>query len=130
MRAKHVLVVEDDPTQQLIIDRLIQGVKPLTATDWASTVEEARSLLENDDYDLVIADVFLGRGGSGMDLWEEARESSTTTPFLIISSAGYDVFRKTVGPYEISPHFLSKPILRGEAAQMIEHLLQRPEKGA
>lgn len=123
---RHVLVVEDDPIQQLIIDRVMQDLGPIV-TDWASTAEEARVFLEGDEYDLVIADIYLGRGPTGMDLWEETRGSRPRVPFLFISGGGYASFLKGVGPNEISPPFLNKPIFHGEAAQMIESLL--PHEG-
>ena len=119
-----ILGIEDDPVQQMILDRVASQVRPQLRITWANNAEEARWELDFSDFDLVIADVALGRGPSGLELWENAKNGRWEMPFLFVTSLGYESFLAGIGPFEVSPPYLSKPIYPGEAIQVIASLLK------
>ncbi len=120
-----VLVVEDDETLEIVMDRIFQSIDSSITYKWVITAEKAIAELQTAHYDLVVADFSLQGKGTGLDLWEFCQERFPEKPFVMISSLGIDQFFKLVGDYRISPLFLPKPFYTGECRQVVGHLLEQ-----
>lgn len=83
-----ILIVEDDVTLEALWRYIIDIAVPGAKLEWATTGEAADHLLREGerkgcDFDLVITDIFLGGARTGIDLWENHAQS--TTSFLLMS---------------------------------------------
>ena len=85
MRAK-ILFVDDDPSIRALFRALLSD---RYAVEEASRLDEARRLLIQSDFDLIVLDVTLP-DGSGLDLCQEIRSDRRLRllPILILSGGG------------------------------------------
>jgi DNA-binding NtrC family response regulator len=81
-----VLVVEDEKAIQLALRGLLR--RDGYDVDLADTGEDAKRLLGEKPYDLVITDLALGRGMSGMDVLRASKEARAETAVVMITAHG------------------------------------------
>ncbi len=77
-----LLLLEDDA---VLSDILLDFLREFYEVDYAFDAHEATSLLEEQQYDLLIFDINVP-GKSGLKLLQELRDFHTTTPALIITA--------------------------------------------
>jgi DNA-binding response OmpR family regulator len=80
-----VLVVDDEPEIRALMCEVLEsaGYECLLARD----AEEACRSLGSEDLGLLITDVDLGGGGSGIEVARRAREKDRTLPVLYVTSS-------------------------------------------
>jgi DNA-binding NtrC family response regulator len=81
-----VLVVEDEKAIQLALRGLLR--RDGYDVDLADTGEDAKRMLAEKPYDLVITDLALGRGMSGMDVLRASKEARAETAVVMITAHG------------------------------------------
>jgi len=81
-----VLIVEDEKAIQLALRGLLR--RDGYDVDLADTGEDAKRLLGEKPYDLVITDLALGRGMSGMDVLRASKEARAETAVVMITAHG------------------------------------------
>lgn len=117
-----VLVVEDET---LVSDALTVVMKRQGwAVDVAGTVEEARWLAGEVDYDALVVDIHLP-GGNGIDFCQELRAEGNTTPLLILTAQG-DVSSRIRGLDSGADDYLPKPFSSAELCARLRALWRRP----
>jgi DNA-binding response OmpR family regulator len=80
--SKRILHVEDSKSLQQYIGAILSGIAEIT---WAGTLKEARLLIKDSRFDLVLLDFTLP-DGSGSDLIRELAEKDPTIPIIIFSA--------------------------------------------
>ena len=78
-----ILIIEDDLTFGLMIQKWLN--RKGFAANKASTLREARHLLEKTTPDLILSDLRLP-DGDGISLLSQLREEGLTTPFIVMTS--------------------------------------------
>ena len=78
---KRVLLVEDHPDIRSLLSQLLQEAGYEVVDAW--TFAEAKTKLEQEPFDLLIADVLIPGGGQGTDLVEIAR--SRAVKYLLVT---------------------------------------------
>jgi len=99
------LVVDDDPSIRLLVQRALQksGFEAATASDGV----EALRMLEENEFDLLILDLMMPRL-NGFDVVERLRSNASTTPkILIMTAASPNVLRDL--PVDRVGKIISKP---------------------
>jgi DNA-binding NtrC family response regulator len=81
-----VLLVEDEKAIRLALSGLLR--RESYAVDQAETGSEALARLEAGEYDLVLTDLALGPGPTGMDVLRRAKELQPETPVVMITAHG------------------------------------------
>ena len=81
-----ILIVEDEPGIQLAIRGLMR--REGHVTEVATTGAEALELLENRRFDLVLTDLSLPDGVSGLDLVRHVAQFQPETPVVLITAYG------------------------------------------
>jgi DNA-binding NtrC family response regulator len=81
-----ILVVEDERAIQLALSGLLR--REGHDVECAGSGEEAAATLREHDYDLVITDLSLGRGPSGMDVLRDAKQLRPETVVVMITAHG------------------------------------------
>ena len=82
-----VLVVEDDITFRPFWVSVIGRCANQVRIDWAKSVVEAEAKIREafrggNPYDLVVADIFLEGGRTGLELWNDFREEAGNFMFV------------------------------------------------
>jgi DNA-binding NtrC family response regulator len=81
-----ILIVEDERAIQVALSGLLK--KEGYEVTVASSGEEAIALFGEQAFDLVLTDLALGRGKSGMDVLAASREARKETPVVMITAHG------------------------------------------
>ncbi len=123
-----VLIVEDDIAMQPIWESILRDISPQVSIKWSKSEEGAEILMnqkitQDQDFDLVIADIYLSGFKTGIDLWERYRFSDSL--FLFTSSMGIKEFATVIKKYENDyvPFFMKKPIRKSIALETIKAML-------
>lgn len=84
----HVLLVDDDPDEYVIIRDLANEISNMQITvDHAATYDRAAAAIEQDRHDVYLIDYRLGPR-SGLDLVRSAIERGCTRPLFILTGQG------------------------------------------
>lgn len=103
---KHVLVVDDDPSQRSLFESFLAGQGFEVTT--AASADKALDLIERDTPAMLISDVRMP-GLSGLELLHLVREKSPTLPVLLVTA--YADVRDAVGAMRGGAiNYLEKPI--------------------
>jgi len=88
-----MLVIEDDKGYQKLIMRHFDGIYRI---DCADTAEQAISLCENSIYSLILVDINLGYGRSGIDALMEIRRlpEYQDIPAIAVTAYSFELKRK------------------------------------
>src|SRR5579883_302933 len=115
-RGKTVLLVEDQPEVRDVIEASLQGMgyRVLAAPDGVA----AQKILEGDDpIDLLLTDVVMPNGVSGIGLAEAARRLRQDLKIVLVSGYARDEGRAGSVPEEFV--FLEKPFRQDELANAV-----------
>ena len=83
-----ILLIEDDEDDYLITRDLLQDSSPVsTRLDWVNSYTEGMAALATGDYAVALVDLRLGPD-SGIELIQEARQHSLSTPFILLTGQG------------------------------------------
>jgi PAS domain S-box-containing protein len=83
-----VLLVDDDPDDQLLTRDLLDDVEPARyRLDVASTYEEGRDALARREHDVVLLDYHLG-SRTGLELLQEGLDLGCTAPLILLTGLG------------------------------------------
>ncbi|MBI4127934.1 MAG: response regulator [Parcubacteria group bacterium] len=123
-QARDVLIVEDDLSYKIMLERILRSIDPRLKIKWTTTAEAAKAVFQKEHYALVIADFALEGDGTGLDLWKALRERHPTVPFILISGYASAGPAKTASGYATDLPFLTKPFPAMRCRQMIESALE------
>jgi DNA-binding NtrC family response regulator len=119
--ATTLLIVDDEETFRKLTARELG--RSGYSVEAAGTLEEARTLLAKQHFNLVLLDVRLP-DGSGLDLLEEIREASPTTEVVMLT--GYGTVQEAIRAMKVGAHdFLTKPSKLGELEAVLEKAVQK-----
>lgn len=111
-----ILVMEDDPELEYLIEKVLKNINPSIQLDWAVSTEAGltnlmKTLKDTDHphYDLIISDIFLEGESTGVDFWRICREHFPCTPFIMTSSLSVEQFTSMAGKKARKPAYLKKP---------------------
>ena len=109
-----ILLIEDDPDVGPLLEHALlhAGFR----VHWVSGAVEARSLLDERAYDLVLTDVMLP-DGNGLDIADAAKAKGVKS--LVITGYAFNFPKERLAHHEV----LLKPIRPGELVNAIERRL-------
>ena len=116
-----ILIVEDE--RGLIITLRDRLTREGYAVEIASTPGDARKLVNERRFDLMLLDLMLP-GGSGVDLCSEMRAHGIQTPIIMLTARAALV-DKIIGLKMGADDYLTKPFEMGELLARIEAQLRR-----
>jgi DNA-binding response OmpR family regulator len=116
---QHVLVVEDDPVLRAIEYRVLRkmGFEVVTL----DCVEKAVRLLDECSFDLLITDIHLGAGLTGIDLVRTARDQGLHLKILVVSGSLQERRARSLGA--LADGLLDKPFSVGDLQAHVLHVL-------
>jgi two-component system, NtrC family, response regulator AtoC len=119
---ERVLIVEDERAIQLALSALFR--KEGYEVSLAGDVPDARKLIEEGAYDLVITDLSLGGNESGMDVLRASKASRPEAPVVLITAHGSEkiaVLAMKAGADDYVP----KPFDNDEIRLVVRRALER-----
>ncbi len=123
LQATRVLIVEDDRTMEALWRYIVETAAPGAEVEWV-TSGEAASVEMKDEFDLVIADIFLGGQTTGLDLWAQ-RHSDSQSAFILMSvltPARLSILAQ--GSAKPLPSYLQKPLDPSQCIETVRALLR------
>jgi DNA-binding NtrC family response regulator len=117
-----ILVVEDESAIRLALRGLLR--RDGHDVDLAESGDAALRMLERDSYDLIITDLALGRGPSGMDVLRASRTERAETAVVMITAHGSEklaVEAMKLGAQDYVP----KPFDNDELRLVVQRALER-----
>lgn len=132
-RPEKILVVEDNISQLLLIQKAIYKVRPQAEVYSAVSLEEAFTILiknasieEKNPYELIIADIFLEGNRTGLDLWRVLRGTYPGIPIIVISSISEEIVMSTILENEKKDMiYFKKPFMVTELQAKIKEVLAK-----
>lgn len=82
MAAEQVLIIDDDPTIQRLLEKVMHSNQLKSRT--AGSGEEALTMIQKDQFDLILLDITMG-GMDGFQFLEKIRGRNIATPVIIVS---------------------------------------------
>lgn len=122
-----ILIVEDDPVAQGVLSRIIAQECPSARILSARDPQDAKKTLQKTTLSLIIVDLFLEDGASGVDLWYLRKKDHPTLPFLMISGLPQEAIERVFKGHEEVPPYLRKPFLAEECRSVLRRILPRPQ---
>lgn len=124
-RNKKVLVIDDDFSSRKIVELFLRGEVEIEA---ASTDKEGLELMNKNEYSIVLLDISLGKGASGIDVLRIIRENPKFKNIPVIAVTAHAM----VGDREkfINSGFndyLSKPFAKKDLIKKIRHFISNSE---
>lgn len=120
-----ILFVEDDFTLRTALGDALAGEGH--AVTAAADGHEARALLREQRFDLVVLDIMLP-GPSGLELLRELRGRDADTPVLLLTARG-DEGDKVLGLELGADDYVTKPFSLRELLARVKAMLRRRDRG-
>ncbi|MCW8813277.1 MAG: PAS domain S-box protein, partial [Chlorobium sp.] len=120
-----VLIVENDNAS---IDIIRLFLKDLCVVEFVDSGEKAYKLINENDYDLILMDINLGKGMSGTETTKEIRKIEKYKNIPIVAITGFamrgdrEEFLKAG-----CTHYLSKPFSRAKIIKLIKQIFAKEE---
>ncbi len=118
---KGILLVDDEPAILLAFKKVLQT--PSVEVDTAQTVDEAKQLIDLNDYSVVIADLRL-TGATVMDGFEVISHTRATRPgasIIVITAYGDNQTKEKI--FELgADYYYEKPISPKKIKEVLESL--------
>ena len=117
-----ILVVEDEAAMRLALSGLLE--KEGYDVTLASSAKEGLAAIEDGAFDLVLTDLNLGKGGSGLDVLAASRRAREEAPVIVITAHGSE--RAAVEAMQKgASHYVPKPFDNDELRLVIARELER-----
>jgi DNA-binding response OmpR family regulator len=118
---QQILVVEDDPALRQIEYQILRNMGFDVVT--LDSAEKAVRLLDECSFDLLVTDIYLGGGLSGIDLMRVARDQELRLKILVVSGSVDE--RRTRSIESLADGLLDKPFSVDELQANVLHVLDR-----
>ena len=116
-KSPRILIVDDDSAQRSLLTSFLSGQG--FTTEQAASGEEALSILQESEFDMMISDVRM-TGISGLETLRRARVRHATLPVLLVTA--YSDIRDAVGAIRDGAlNYLAKPIDLDELLSAVRH---------
>ncbi len=116
-----ILLVEDNETNKEVIELYLKRVCKI---DYAPEGKTALTLASQKKYALILMDINLGNGISGIEVTKEIRKMEEYKDTPIVALTGYAMYGdKEKLLEEGCSHYMSKPFMKKEIVQLVQELI-------
>ena len=115
-----ILVVEDNRENREVITLFVRGI---AALDFAFDGEEALTKTEQNSYDIILMDINLGVGITGIDVTKKLRQKEKYKSTPIVAVTAYSLMEDQKRILEAGcSHYVGKPFTRKELHELISKI--------
>ena len=126
MNIKRVLIVDDDPTNAIMIRDMLEFLGDDYLFEIAYNGDEALAKVEQTSYDLVITDYFMP-GLTGMNLIDKIRHISPYTKLVLMTAEGSNRLEK-VAKYLSVDQYITKPFSIKKMRDIVKLAVAQPDE--
>jgi CheY-like chemotaxis protein/two-component sensor histidine kinase len=121
-----VLLVEDNDNNIFLVKDLLESTVDLEV---ATSASDAMQQAANLDFDMLLVDINLGAGGSGVDLLHTLRErpSYADTPIVAVTAIAMPGDRERILSAGFND-YLAKPFESADLLELLHHYLDLPRR--
>ena len=123
----HILIVDDDRFFTKVLRIILAGENYRVST--AGSTGEARSLLLNTNFSVIISDLRMPDGNDGLGFLEQLRAEGNRVPFIMLTGYG-EVDNYMVAMNAGATEYLNKPVKSEELLAVIQNCLRAQSKGS
>jgi putative two-component system response regulator len=116
-----ILVIDDEDVIRMLVAEILESAGH--EVTGAESAERALSLLEDDEFDLVVSDVIMP-GLSGLELLESVRVNRASLPVVLVTGAGtYETLSQALT--RGAAGLVTKPFAHADLQSAVAHALDR-----
>lgn len=121
LRNKSILVVEDNPTNQVVVQRILSLLECKSTV--VETIAEAKPVVEKDNFDAILLDLGLP-DGDGRNLARYIREFDQSVPIIALTAEAFEEQKLSALASGMND-FLTKPV----SIDTLKTALQKSQAG-
>ena len=119
-----ILVIDDERIVRMLVAEILEDAGHAVVA--AASAEEAITLLQTEEFDLVVSDVVMP-GLSGIELLESIRELRASLPVVLVTGAGtYETLSQALT--RGAAGLVTKPFSHEELTDAVAHALERADR--
>jgi CheY-like chemotaxis protein len=122
----HILVVEDDELDRMIIKRALDGADMNTEVIFAESMESGRKAVVGRNYDCIFIDYNLP-GGNGLELMKYIRESGNSSPVIVVTSQGDERIAVEIMKNGAADYITKNMLTAESLKQILRHIFRLRE---
>lgn len=123
----HILIVDDDQFFVKVLRIILTGEDFRVSV--AGSLENARGLLQNSSFDVIISDLRMPSGNDGLELLQQLRAEGNAVPFIMLTGYG-EVDNYMVAMNAGATEYLNKPVTAQDLLAVIQNCLCPGEAGS
>lgn len=117
----NILLVEDSPVMALLVQRHLQAIFPCTIVH-VITISDAKQQLIDFQFDMIISDVILPGGETGIDFLKYVRKDQRFHKIKFYVITAYEASHIKNEAFKLQCNgFLYKPFTRDQFQEMLKH---------
>ena len=117
-----VLVVEDDPTHQLLIRKGLSADESFSLVQFAENSEDAERFARQLSFDALLVDNRIP-GRRGLDLISTLRDQGVEAPFVLMTSAGNEDLAVQAYRQKVADYVIKDPDFWRDLAQVLTRVI-------
>ncbi len=119
-----ILIVEDEEKVAFFLKESLSGLENGYQVVSTPSAEEALTVIDSDNFDLVITDFRLP-GRNGLELISDLRSSRPQTHTMLITAYGSDELEAAAYRHKVA-RYLTKPFRLDEFMKAVQEILSTP----
>jgi DNA-binding NtrC family response regulator len=121
VKKKRILIVEDNTDLSVYLVSVLQHINPDHDVAWVTTAADALIEIQKQEPDFILADIYLGGGSNGMELWNICNARYPNIPLMMMSGISINQYVEMFsGNTKKVPAFLQKPFSINTCKKQIE----------
>ena len=121
----NVLVLDDNADNAELARLYLR--KSAKSVDTAETAQEAIEKMQKNKYDIVLSDMSLGGGMTGLDVEKKAKELLPGILYAYATGRDRDGFARMFPGQEYPEHVLQKPVHQADLLEFLNKLLEKQQ---
>lgn len=110
-KLKKILIVDDDVTQIPIWKHVVNRTCDQAIISWAVSSEQAKTIISQTRFDLIIVDLFLAGSETGLELLETKEVKNSDADTILVTAADKESLEKHIKSRELkNTKIIIKPL--------------------
>jgi len=122
----HILVIEDDELDRMIIKRALEGADMNIEVVFAESMESGKQAVAKKNYDCIFIDYNLP-GGNGLEMMKYTREAGNNSPLIVVTSQGDERIAVEIMKNGASDYITKNMLTAESLKQILRHIFRLRE---
>lgn len=122
----HILVIEDDELDRMIIKRALEGADSNIGIVFADSMENGKKAVTGHTYDCIFIDYNLP-GGNGLEMMKYIREAGNNSPIIVVTSQGDERIAVEIMKNGATDYITKNMLTAESLKQILRHIFRLTE---